>query len=174
MFIYFSLPFFMSLSTLSSYSWREGLWHKDFVSLTVVTLSFLFSGIYFYYKGKEKVSSLHILNLFILIVGGIYSLIWIWKVFHAVLTPEYLARMMTLLAYTIIGLIAYAKGEHENRKVLYRFGMGILILVVARLLTVEVWAMELTMRILTFFIVGLLFIGSVLLKKSREQPMQKV
>lgn len=166
MFAYFILPFLVSLSTLDSYSWQSGLFHEAFVSLTVVTLAFLLSGIYFYYKEKEKTAPLHTVSLFIIIAGGLYSLVWIWKVFHAGFTPEYLARMLTLLAYTGIGLTAYVKGEHEGRKILYRFGMGVLMLVVARLLVVEVWDMELAMRIVTFFVVGLLFIGSVLLKKS--------
>lgn len=166
MFFYYALPFIVSLSTFDSSAWERGLFHNDFYSLTVVTASFLFSGIYFYYKEKDTTSQIHTISLFILVTGCIYGLVWIWKVFHTLFTPEYLARMFTLLVYSAIGLQAYVKGERDNRKILYRFGMGLLLFVVARLLIVEIWYMQLAMRIVTFFVIGLLFSGSVLLRKT--------
>ncbi|MBP7967545.1 DUF2339 domain-containing protein [Candidatus Woesebacteria bacterium] len=174
MFFYYTLPFVVSLSTFDSSSWNQGLLQNDFYSLTVVTLSFLLSGMYFYYKEKDKATQIHTISLFILITGCVYGLIWIWKVFHSLFSAEYLARMVTLLVYSLIGLQAYVKGEHDNRKILYRFGMALLIFVVARLLVVEVWDMQLAMRIVTFFVIGLLFIGSVLIKKTgKSNPLEK-
>lgn len=173
-FFYYALPFIVSISTFESSAWERGLFQNDFYSLTVVTASFLFSGIYFYYKEKDKNSQIHTISLFILVTGCIYGLLWIWKVFHTLFTPEYLARMFTLLVYSAIGLQAYVKGERDNRKILYRFGMGLLLFVVARLLIVEVWSMQLAMRIITFFVIGLLFSGSVLLKKKdRSMEIEK-
>ncbi len=169
MFFYYTLPFVISISTFDSYAWNNGLLHKDFYSLTVVTLSFLLSGVYFYYREKNTHTQVRTISLFILITGCVYGLIWVWKVFHAVFTAEYLARMFTLLVYSAIGLQSYVRGERDNRKILYRFGMALLIFVVVRLLVVEVWDMQLSMRIVTFFVIGLLFIGSVLIKK-KDKP----
>jgi len=92
---------------------------------------------------------------------------WIWKVFFALFMEDFLAPMLTLFIYTIIGMTAYIMGEIQKRTILNRFGLSVLIFVVGRLLIVEIWNMELTGRIVTFFAIGLLFIGSVLLRKAK-------
>ena len=111
MLIYFLLPFIASLPLLDSYAWQQGVFHNDFYALTMVTLSFLASGLYFYSREKENKSQLHSISIFLIIMGSLYGLFWIWKVFHASFSEKYIGRMFTLLSYTAIGLWAYLTGE---------------------------------------------------------------
>ena len=126
----------------------------------------LLSGIYFYGKYREKGKPLHEASIVLTIIGSVFSLVLIWKVFHTIYIAENIATMIILFIYTALGLGAYVYGEMQKRTVVNKFGLGLLIFVMGRLLIVEVWNMELTTRIITFFLIGLLFIGSVLLRKS--------
>jgi len=168
MLLYFILPFMLSFESITS-PWRET---NDMVIGTVVTTSFLLSGVYFYYQNKENEKTIHTLSLGLSIIGGIYGLIWIWQILDSLFMGEYTARVISLFLYTIIGLSCYITGEIKLRKILQRFGLGILIYVIGRLLIVEVWDMELVPRIITFFLIGLMFIGSVLLRKTAKNHAQ--
>ena len=168
MLLYFILPFMLSFESITS-PWRET---NDIVIGTIVAASFLLSGMYFYYQNKENEKTIHTLSLALSIIGGIYGLIWVWQLLDSLFTGEYTARVISLFLYTIIGLSCYITGEIHLRKILQRFGLGILIYVIGRLLIVEVWDMELVPRIITFFLIGLMFIGSVLLRKTAKNHAQ--
>lgn len=165
---YFALPIFLSIEAIIS-NWPKGLSGDFFYALTVVTFSLSLSGLYFYYNKRIEDKKLHGASVLIIVIGGIYGLIWIWKIFHANIDPEYLARMATLVAYTGIGLFTYITGEIRKRTILHKFGLFTLIFVLIRLLIFEVWGMELTGRIITFFMIGILLAGSVLLRKKPAQ-----
>jgi hypothetical protein len=154
---------------LTSSDWQTGILHDAFFALTVFTASILTAGMYFYYNQKMKDKRTHDIAVIFVIVGGVYALMWIWKVFFALFIGDFLAPMFTLFVYSIVGMAAYITGEIQKRTILHRFGLGVLIFVVGRLLMVEIWNMELTGRIITFFVIGLLFIGSVLLRKAKTQ-----
>lgn len=168
---YFILPFATSLDALLGI-WRPGLFQDHFYALTIVTLALILSGVYFYYSKKEEDSILHDPSTILIVTGGVYSLFWIWRVAHAAIGTEYLATMATLVAYTAIGLFTYLTGEIQKRRILNKFGLFTLIFVVGRLLIIDVWGMELTGKIITFFMIGILFAGPVLLR--RQPPIQKI
>lgn len=164
---YFTLPVFLSLEALLG-TWSPGLLHNEFYALTVVAACLLASGLYFYYK-KSTSKSFHDTATFLVVAGGVYTLMWIWKVFHATFRLDYLAVMATLTVYTAIGLTTYITGEIQKRKVLNKFGLFTLLFVVGRLLVIDVWNMELSGKIITFFMIGILFAGSVLLRRQHTE-----
>lgn len=163
--LYFIIPGIMAFESITGY-WGHTLWQNHFYSLIIISLSFFLSGIYFYEKHREKGKPLHEASIVLTIIGSVFGLVLIWKVFHTVYIAENIASMIILFIYTALGLGAYVYGEMQKRTVVNKFGLGLLIFVMGRLLIVEVWNMELTTRIITFFLIGLLFIGSVLLRKS--------
>lgn len=170
--LYFIVPALLSFEALDRYNWRmDTLFHDSFYTLSIVMLSFLLSGMYFYERNKQKDQKLHKGAITLVIIGAVYGLIWIWRVAHVLFTPDYIARMITLFVYSMIGFGAYITGEIHKRTVLNKFGLAVLVLVVGRLLIFEVWTMELTYRIITFFLIGILFIGSVLLRKAKKQAV---
>lgn len=164
---YFALPLLLSFDSLVSNDWNNGVFHDAFFALTVFTASVLAAGLYMYYNKKMLDKPTHDIAVAFVVTGGVYALMWIWKVFFSLFMGDFLAPMVTLFIYTIIGLAAYIVGEMQKRTILHKFGLGVLIFVVGRLLLVEVWDMELTGRIVTFFAIGILFIGSVLLRKAK-------
>lgn len=165
---YFIIPIFLSVESIRSLAWKDGIVHNDFVALTVVTLSLVVSGTYFYYQNKENDKPMHTQGVILSVIGAVYALVWLWKVNHALFSPQ-TGRMMTLIIYSVVGFASYITGEKQKRTILHKFGLCVLLFVVGWLLFVEVWNMELTMRIITFFLIGLMFIGSVLLRKSQTK-----
>jgi len=78
-----------------------------------------------------------------------------------------------LVIYTIIGLITYIYGKTNEYKIVILYGGVLLGFVVVRLLFIEVWDMELTGRIITFFLVGALLISTAFLgRKKKMAPME--
>ena len=166
--VYFILPSLFSVQSLFSNNWNLGLFHNDFYALSAVTLAYLSTGLYFYSRFRQKEHPLHRAAVFVTIAGAYYGLFLLWKINQVLFVPDYIARMVSLLIYSMVGLYIYVKGELEKRRILYRFGLSVLILVVWRLLIFEVWSMEISFRIITFFLIGLMFIGSVILRKSSD------
>ena len=165
---YFILPSLFSVQSLFSNNWNLGLFQNDFYALSAVTLAYLSTGLYFYSRFRQKEHPLHRAAVFVTIAGAYYGLFLLWKINQVFFVPDYIARMVSLLIYSMVGLYIYVKGELEKRRILYRFGLSVLILVVWRLLIFEVWSMEISFRIITFFLIGLMFIGSVILRKSSD------
>ena len=163
---YFILPVLFSLESFSSYSWSTGVFNSDFFTLLVVTFSMLGTGAYFIQydvsDGERRFAPLALM-----VLGGIYALATIWLFIHALDIPTGLASMLTLGIYIAVGLFTYIKGELEKHKVLERFGLGVIIFVIARLLLVEVWNMVLFWRIITFFAIGIALMATVLLRKKK-------
>jgi len=172
--LYYILPLLFSISSLYPYNWRTGLFHKHFFAILIITLSFFSSGIYLYYSILDKTISktknkVHNLSLILIIIAGIYGLTFIWRVVHAIISLEYAAQLIILSTYTVTGLICYITGRTQNRKILNRFGIGVIVFVLVRLLLVEVWDMQLSGRIITFFSVGTLLMVSVLIEKTNKK-----
>lgn len=70
------------------------------------------------------------------------------------------AVMIALAIYTIAGIGAYFSGRRVYGGLLLGF-------VIARLLLVDVWRMELTGRIITFFLVGALLMSTAFLSRKK-------
>ena len=163
----FVVPMLMSLDSIDSSSWREGFLHEDFVVIIVLIGALLFSAINILSRKEEKNKKA---SSILLIFGSVYSLALIWLVLHAG-TGYYGAdyeqgTTISLIVYTIIGIYAYIRGTHLGKKEIALGGSILLGLVIARLLFVEVWNMEITGRIITFLIIGGLLISTAFIKRS--------
>jgi uncharacterized membrane protein len=169
MLFYYIVPLFLSIPVMLSPAWNSGIIHADFAALSIIMLSFLGTGVYIYSLHMTKEKPLHQAAVFLIVVGAIYCLLLVWKVSHSLFSPDYLARLLALSLYSLAGLGAYVYGEIHKRDIVHKFGLAVLLFVVGRLLVVEVWDMELTVRIVTFFVIGVLFIGSVLIRKTAQK-----
>ncbi len=151
------------------------VFHSDFFALLLVTASLLITGYYFYQlhsSGEEKTEakSPHNAGVILIVIGAVYALALLWRTLTAGMENEDTARMITLIIYTVIALAVYINGQIEKRRVRYWFGFILLFFVIARLLMIEVWNMEIAGRIVTFFLIGGLLMGSVLLRKQIQHP----
>lgn len=166
MLLYHILPIALGLSALSGLSGMHFV--QEFTILLFVTLSTFLSGCYFYYTDGKEDRDLHSASILLIIIGAVYGLMLVWKTSNELIPVTYFARAVSLVIYTIIGLTSYVIAGVQDRPVLKKFGLALLIAVIGRLLVVEIWSMELTGRIITFFLIGLLFIGSVLMGKTKQ------
>jgi len=148
------------------------IFHADFFALLLVTASLLITGYYFYQlkKSEEETTrdmSHHNAGVILIVLGAVYSLALVWRTLTAGMVNDDSARMIALILYTIVGLGVYINGQINHRRVRYWFGLILLLLVIGRLLIIEVWDMALAGRIVMFFLIGLLLMGSVLLRKAK-------
>jgi uncharacterized membrane protein len=79
------------------------------------------------------------------------------------------------VVYTIVGIISYIYGFSNQKRVLKIYGGLIVGFVVLRLLLIDIWKMELTGRIITFFLIGALLISTAFLtNRKKEQKSYNV
>ena len=163
-------PIFLSLQSIDSVAWLfRGVFHKDFFVL--LTLSLILFGLGLFFLPRVRALSdrdTSRFNTALLIGGSIYAYILLWLSLGAALLNDDLAVMISLVVYTIVGLITYFYGRFNARKVFLIYGGVLLGSVVARLLLVDIWAMRLSGRIITFFLIGTLLISTAFIGR-REQ-----
>jgi uncharacterized membrane protein len=79
-----------------------------------------------------------------------------------------MAIALTLSTYTLIGIICYFHSIKKESKVLRVYALILISLILTRLFLVELWRMEISARILTFFAVGLLLVSTAFFSKKRK------
>ncbi len=163
----FIIPGVLSFESIASPAWRQGVVHDEFFVLAVLAVALLVLGSYFV-KQSSGNSEDRSGNALLLVAGSAYAYILLWLSLHAGLTNDDLATMIALVVYTVIGITTYFMGRTQEKRGLLLYGGILLGIVVARLLMVDVWKMELTGRIITFFLIGALLIGTAFLGKRSE------
>jgi len=162
-------PAILSIGSIASRAWATSVIHKDFFVLLVLGLTLLGLGAFFLRRVKEiEDKEPQQLNATLLIVGSAYAYVLLWLSLHAGLLNDNTAVMISLVVYTIIGLIAYFYGLASEKKGLRLYGGALVGFVVGRLLLVDVWRMELVGRIITFFLIGALLVSTAFLGKKRQ------
>lgn len=160
-------PAFLSIQSIIA-NWRiEIPWDHFFVLLIMSAVLFLL-GVFFLSIQREGDESEVVPALFI--GGSVYAYILLWLSLHAtsVIQDGDTATMICLVIYTIIGLIAYAYGKMHENKGVYYYGGVLLAFVAGHLLLVDVRHMELAWKIVTFFVVGALLMGTAFMSKKKN------
>lgn len=161
--VLFIVPVILSSQSIISTNWNVGIWHKDFFVLLILSLTLFGLGLFFRTINKPSPR--------LLVAGSIYAYILLWLSLGSLFPTGNLAVMVSLVMYTIIGIIVYFSGVTHNIKGRRMYGAALIGFVVARLFLVDVWNMELTGRIITFFAVGALLMSTAFLgrKKNSEK-----
>lgn len=97
-------------------------------------------------------------------ISSAYALALFWHFLHVLIHNAYAANMVFLITLTVIGLIFYLLGSVKN-KMSTTIAFILFGVVLSRLLLVEIWTMSVFFRIITFFVIGVLFVSTVFLKK---------
>ena len=162
-------PVILSISSITSRAWATSVVHKDFFVLLVLGLTLLGLGAFFLRRVKKiDDREPQQLNATLLIIGSAYAYVLLWLSLHAGLQNDNTAVTISLVIYTIIGLIAYFYGLANEKKGLRLYGGALVGFVVGRLLLVDVWKMELAGRVVTFFLIGALLVSTAFLGKRSE------
>jgi hypothetical protein len=158
-----------ALQHVISPAWQDGIIHGDFFATIIVTLALLIVGVRFH-QSRTADDNAQTITSALLLIGGFYVLILIWLVFHAVLADGP-ATTFSLITYTLGGLLFYITGRHENNKNMTTIGMLLIGGVVVRLLVIDVWALPLELRIVLFFIIGVLLLSTAFIKKGTKKSI---
>ncbi|BCX15575.1 MAG: hypothetical protein KatS3mg097_467 [Candidatus Parcubacteria bacterium] len=168
-------------------SWDERIFHDSFFLITVLMLGFTLVALFFKKINiGQKISTIHSL------VALVIFLYLIWSISHALLIttnlesvrntydinnyPGYfLGTVVSLTIYVLIGLGLYIYGLRFDHSIIKKTGAALILLVIARILIVETWALEIERRIIIFFIVGLILLLSAIfeIKKHRYESSSK-
>ncbi len=116
---------------------------------------------------EHRINFVAIARIFWLIFGFCMILL-VWIGAHIVIDNFNVATAVSLIIYTLVGVKFYVNGIN-NHYLPYRIVGGILlVIVVGRLFLIEFWEMSIIVRIITFFVVGVLFISASFFVKSRN------
>jgi uncharacterized membrane protein len=172
------IPMYFSLNNIDLYRDRytdPNLISENFFVILILGLVLLGLGLFFlrrtYQINNEKPSEI---NIGLLVAGSIYLYILLWLFLHKGFENE-IATTICLVVYTIVGIISYIYGFSNQKRVLKIYGGLIVGFVVLRLLLIDIWKMELTGRIVTFFLIGALLISTAFLtNRKKEQKSYNV
>ena len=169
----FIVPVILSFTSISQYANSHEIFTKDFFVLLLLGISLIsvcriiISSFKLLNQGEEEkeVSTGSVL----VVLGIFYFGYIIWELSHIILigAPD-MATMTALLIYTICGIAAYFSGLYSNDMARKTYGIILLAFVVIRLISVDVWQMELFGRVITFLAIGVLLMGTAFLTKRKK------
>jgi hypothetical protein len=164
-------PVILTIPSIVSQKWNTGVFHDDFFVLATLALVFLGLGLVYRYNARSlgDVDTRNA-NIALMVVGSLYTSVLAWLVLHAVFLNDDTAVMLALALYTVVGIGVYLEGVAKDYSVLRTYGGIILGGVVVRLLLVDVWNMQLTGRIVTFFLIGSLLMSTAFLSRKKQSP----
>ncbi|TSC72037.1 MAG: Uncharacterized protein G01um101448_1054, partial [Parcubacteria group bacterium Gr01-1014_48] len=165
-----AIPMLLSGSSVSSYAWTTGILHKDFFVLLLLSAASLVFGLLFSeWQQKENDAKSHTSAVFY-IIGSLYAYVLVWQSFHALLVPD-TAVMLSLILYTCIGIFLYFSHQDQKKSLARIYGGLTLGFVILRLLTVDIWNMDITGKIVTFFLIGALLVSTAFIGKKQKPPL---
>lgn len=166
------VPMLMSVESLSSSNWRYengmGIFHVDFAVLLLIGIILGILGMF--YRANRKTESSIDFDFYHLsiILSTVYFYAIVWLSSHSIIYSQATAVLVSLIIYTVVGLFTYFRGLFEGNNVLKKYGAVMLILVVIRLVLVDVWSMDLALRVVTFIVLGVMFISTAFISKSKK------
>ncbi|HEY4516609.1 MAG TPA: DUF2339 domain-containing protein [Candidatus Paceibacterota bacterium] len=164
-------PAILSFASVISRDWQFAVFNEHFFVLAILTVTFFgLGGVFFKAAHATASDDVKKSNAVLFVIGSVYAFVLLWLSLHAAFpqNPD-TAVMIALFVYTVAGIAAYIFGTTRADKGVRAYGGILLVLVVGRLLVVDVWQMELTGRIITFFLIGTLLMSTAFLGRAKKQ-----
>ena len=167
------IPVFLLLESLNFSGWKDGVLSVDALGLYVTTtiLALLATSLLQHSElvPDEDKKTFRVSAFTLYGVAGVLAFMLVWMLSQTIFASEAIAVTVALFIYTVVGLMTYSYGRIVASKTWRRTGVLLLSAVILRLALVDVWAMEPVWRIVTFLGIGLLFIVTALLERSRDK-----
>jgi len=169
------LPLCLGVASLEPRHWTGGIFHAHAWVLFVLAVVPLALAWHFLQRRDAAVAERagdlppHMAELcFWVISGSLYAYALIWCSVHAVLQLEEFATALCMIIYSVIGIAAYTEGHGRKLVYLRYYGAGLMALVIARLVLVDMPQMPVGARIVMFFGVGILLLGTAFIKYRKK------
>lgn len=163
-------PALLSLSSMAA-NWSSSIPGEHFFVLLLMSVALFLLGIFFMMIPRENGNEEGVVMQTLFVAGSIYAYILLWLSLHATIVDKDTATMICLVIYTLIGLSVYVYGKLREQKGLLYYGGILLGFTIAHLLLIDVWDMELSGRIITFFIVGALLMMTAFIGKKKSETV---
>ncbi len=102
-------------------------------------------------------------------IGLILSIVLVWLMTHTFLENFDVATFVSLFIYTAVGAYFYVLGARAQYKPYQVIGVALFGIVLLDIFLVEFWEMSQAMRIITAFVVGVVFIITAYIARSRGE-----
>lgn len=104
-------------------------------------------------------------------LGAALTVVFVWLATHVFFGEGAYeeATFVSLFIYMVAGMAFYILGVKERQRSYQVVGGALFAIVLLRIFVVEFWSMEIPMRIVTFFVIGVLFIVVAYIARSRRQ-----
>jgi uncharacterized membrane protein len=164
------IPLLLSLENIGSRTWYTGVLHGDAAVLTLIMAVAALVGTYFMMQSTHSSSTekeqCRVAAAVAWGLAGVYALILVWLVAHALIASTDVATTVALIIYTVAASVLYIGGKFTTGT-WERVVAGLLISgVMIRLLLYEVWEMELLERVVTFLVIGVLLMAVAWFERS--------
>lgn len=166
------LPLFLSFNSLAHSRWPNSvLFHSHFFVVLMMTV--VLAGLS-YFLSQIKKSALEPvagIDAIITVGGGIatyYAGHLVWRSLHAMLFNDDLATTLSLSLFMIIGIASYFMGHQRKMKLLRIYGGLIIGWVSFRLIFIDMPSMDVGGKVVTFFILGALLLGTAFLERRKK------
>jgi uncharacterized membrane protein len=170
--ILFVFPIALSGENIASSAWSTGVLHEDFFVLLFLGGILAFVGHKLMHLEESSEQGAFTMGKVLLVLASLYGLSLISLILHA---PNVIggqnATIVTLIIYTVIGLMLNVMGTRREIRTLRIGGAVLLGAVVLRLLLVEVGMMETTGRIITFGAIGALLLSTAFIRKTSKSDV---
>ncbi len=168
------VPLFLSLSSITSFSWATGWLHDDFFVLFTNFVCFGLLGWYFSITARECTDdtrySYHGIASLGYAIAFCYTLILCWLVPHGMFPSSIydFGDVLSMIIYSVLGVGIYLYERMHHNDTLRFTAFGLIGFVVLHLVFIDLNHMQQLGRIITFFIIGCLFMSTVWLERSRS------
>jgi len=173
--IAFIVPILGALPSVFSSSWELGIMHQDMLVLMVLAVVLMALGVLL--RGHDTSENGEVKKgevdggAVLLVLSSIYFATILWLSSPTIFSEEF-AVMGSLVIYTLFGLFFYMSGRMHSHAEQRTYGATVLGLVIARLLMVDVWGMELAGKIVTFLLIGTLLMSTAFIGRSSSEKRQ--
>lgn len=166
LYILMALPVLAAMDSLTR-NWSNGLLSLHSLAVLGVAGACLFLARHSA-NGNAADGAVQLIRRALMLVVALFGAAWIWRATHSVIDKDDIATMVALTLYTLIGLLVYVLGRKKDDDVLVKTGAIVLGAVTARLMLIDIWDMAMAQRIITFLLVGGLFISTAFIGRKTK------
>ena len=166
------LPLFLSFNSLAHSRWPEGvIFHSHF--FVVLAMSVVLGGLAYFLSRIKRHSTEPVVGMDAIIAVGSGIAVYyvghlVWRTLHAALLNDDLATTLSLSLFMLSGIAGYFMGHRREMKILQIYGSLIIGWVSFRLIFIDMPHMEVGGKVVTFFILGALLLGTAFLERRKK------
>ena len=145
-----------------------------FVVILLCVMSFIITifTMKLFYKNSNAENDHMNLIRFYGIMGGFYAVTLVWIMTHLMISDQTSATILSLVIYTLAGMGFYVSGRKNNHALYKTLGGILFVIVLLRLFLVEFGNMDMVGKIITFFVVGVLFVSTTFIGRKEKDAIE--